>query len=378
MHYDRPDPLQHPGQLLLLQQAKQIIDLTAANRRLTEMVAQAMAAPSGPSFSGPRGPREPRDPEKRRIRGLALEQYAADFYLPGTNHSPESAVAEITRDLFTKINACFADQKPLLRDVSDSWVERFRNWLASRIGPRFSPATANKYLRQLRSIYNFAVNKKLLRPLAPIDFLKEKARDVEPLTSEQLAALEGIAGRLPGKVGAVAAAVFWTAWLLVFEKFGSRVTATMLARRSDYDRDTRSILLRAETQKQDQDQRIALPPRAAAAVERLLSSHDHELIFGCWPFDPPPKDGRRKWKTLANHFRRLLAEPAGIALPKYVVIHLFRHTAATLCEDAGGNPQELLGHASAATTKIYTRKARKRICRQSLCIPDVDSQKLLF
>jgi len=359
-----------PGQLLILQQANQIASLVDQNKQLTSLLAAAGA--------GGRGPKRPRDPEKSRLRRLELETYSLEHYLPGMNHTASSAVAEITRDLFAKINACNPDRRPLVRDVRDPWVERFRNWLASQVGPRFSPATANKYLRQLRSIYNYAVTKKLLRPLAPIDFLKEKARDVEPLTPEQLAALEGLAGRLPGKVGSVAASVFWTAWLLVFEKFGSRVTATMLARRSDYDRETRSVLLRAETQKQSQDQRIALPPRAAAAVERLLASHDHELIFGCWPYDPPPKEGRRKWKILANHFRRRLAEPAGITLPKYVVIHLFRHTAATLCEDAGGNPQELLGHASAATTKIYTRKSRKRICRQSLCIPDADPQQLLF
>lgn len=361
------------GQLLLLAQAKQIAELTEQCKALTALVAAS---------GGGRGPRRPRPPAVERLRRGELETYAFEHYLPGRNHSPDSAVAEITRDLFTKINLCFP-RRPLLAEVRDEWVERFRNWLASRRGDGFSAATANKYLRQLRAIANHAARKKLIRPLAPLDFLKQRPREVDPLAPEQLAALEAVARGLDGFLSAPAGApvplsVFWTAWLLVFEKFGSRVTATMLARRADYDSATQSILLRAETQKQRADQRIALPPRAAAAVERLLASHDSPSIFGCWPFDPPSRNGRRKWKTLANHFRRLLAEPAGVALPKYVVFHLFRHTAATLCEEAGGNPQELLGHSSPAITRIYTRKSKRNICRQSLCIPDADPQRALF
>jgi integrase len=367
------------GQMLVLQQARQIASLVEANRQLT-----AIAVSAG---TGSRGPKRPSDPRREKMRGLEFEVYAFECYLPGTNHATDSAVAEICRDLFVRINSCFPFRRPLLRDVNDRWIERFRNHLAMRIGERFSPATANKYLRQLRAIANYAARKRLIRRPAEIDFLKQPERDVPPLSLQQLAALEaqarnlsGFLSRSPftGPKSQIPLAIFWTALLMVLARVGSRITATMLARREDYDRETRSLLLRAETQKQGRDQQIALPPRAAAAVERLLEAHDHALIFGCWPHDPPPRRGRRKWKTLAGHFRRLLAEPAGIALPRRMVFHIFRHTAATLCKDHGGDPQELLGHASPATTRIYTRRARRTICRQSLVIPDPDPQQALF
>jgi integrase len=378
----QPPPIQvrSVGEILLLQQVQQNAALLEQCKSLTsllEVKEKQLASLAAGSRGGLPADPDWDDPQREKLRGMTLEQYAFEHYLPGTNHTTASAVAEITQDLFGKINACFAE-KPLLRDVRDSWVETFRNWLLSRVGAGFSKATANKYLRQLRSIYNYAAKKKLLHSLSSIDFLDETPREVEPLTPDQLAALENQAGMQTGMIGRVASAVFWTAWLLVFEKLGSRVTATMLCRRSDYDFATRSILFRAETQKQGKDQRIALPPRAAAAVERLLAAHDHERIFGCWPHDPPLKSGRRKWRTLARHFRERIAKPAGVTLPKWVVIHVFRHTAATMCEDNGGNAQELLGHSSPKTTKIYTRKSRRRICKQSLCIPDADPQRLLF
>ena len=118
----------------------------------------------------------------------------------------------------------------------------------------------------------------------------------------------------------------------------------MLSRRTDYDPAARALLLRKENQKQNKDQRIALPPRAAVAVERLLEAHGHDRIFGVWPFDPPEKStGRRKWRVLSKRFKQLLVGPAGLTLPKGVATRQFRRTAATIVEENGGNAQELLG-----------------------------------
>jgi len=380
------DQIPSAGQLLLLQQAQQNAALAEQCKALADLLREKEQAiqerdkqlaglavrsgmPPDPGWG---------DPEKEKLRGLYLEQYAWEHYLPGTNHTTSSAVAEITHDLFTKINACFAE-KPLLRDVRDSWVETFRNWLASQIGPRFKTPTANKYLRQLRAIYNYAVRKKVLRSLSPIDFLEENEPEINAWTPEENARVEEQARKQTGMVGPVPASVFWTAWALVFQKLGSRVTATMLSGRKDYDPGERALTLIRRNQKQKRDQRIILPTRAAAAVERLLAAHDHELIFGVWPFDPPvKKDGRRKWKVLSKHFEERLVKPAGLELQKGVKTRQLRRTAATICDENGGNPQELLGHSSPKTTELYKDKRRRRACRQSFFIPDADPQLTLF
>jgi integrase len=179
-------------------------------------------------------------------------------------------------------------------------------------------------------------------------------------------------------VGDVAADAWWTAWVLVAARLGCRITAQMLVERHDYDPQSRSLLLRRENQKQKRDQRIALPPRAAEAVERLLAAHHDPLIFP-WPHDPPLKNGRRKWKTLSAHLVKRLLTPSGLSLPKGVKTRQFRRTAATIVAENGGNAQELLGHSSPRTTERYKDRRRRPICRQSLCIPDGTApQKRLF
>jgi integrase len=139
------------------------------------------------------------------------------------------------------------------------------------------------------------------------------------------------------------------------------------------------LLLRRENQKQHKDQRIALPARAALAVQKLLDCHQSPEIFGCWPYDPPlPKTGRRKWKILCKHFCDRLVAPAGLTLAKGVKTKMFRRTAATIVAENGGNAQELLGHASPKTTERYKDRRRRPVCRQSLLIGDASPQRLLF
>jgi len=340
----------------------------------------------------------PADPEKRRQRGMTLEQFTAEEYLPGKNHLATGATAEIAGETLQKVRACF-HRSICVKEITGGLIDRFRNWLAAQVqGKKFSPATGNKHLRQLRAIYSYAARRRLIRLPPPIDFLEEVEADVTAWTPDELARIEAAARALPGTlppcklkpmgvigpmgpITPIPACVFWTAWILVLQKLGCRITAMMLCRRDDYDPDARTLLLRRENQKQRRAQRIALPPRAAEAVERLLASHGLPRIFGCWPFDPPLPGGRRHWKVLAQHFDRLLVIPAGLTLAKGVKTRQFRRSAATIVEEYGGNAQELLGHASRKTTERYLSRdpKRRKICRQSLCIPDgAPAQRVLF
>jgi len=348
----------------------------------------------------------PRDPEKRRQRRMTLEQFTEEQYLPGKNHSPTGATAELARGALRKVRLCFG-RSIAVREVTGGLVDRLRIWLIFQVqAKKLAAPTANKHLRQLRAIYSYAARKRLIRLPPPIDFLEEVETDATAWTPDELARIEARARALPGTLplcklkamgpmGAIGpispitpipvtpipAAVFWTAWALVAQRLGCRITAMMLCRRDDYDGEARTLLLRRENQKQRKAQRIALPPRAAEAVERLLAAHHGPLIFGCWPFDPPLPGGRRKWKVLAQHFEKLLVIPAGLTLAKGVKTRQFRRSAATIVEENGGNAQELLGHSSRKTTERYLSRdpKRRRICRQSLCIPDgAPAQRVLF
>lgn len=338
----------------------------------------ALAAAMG---SGPKQPITPEKRERLRLRAMTLAQYAEIHFLPEKNHATTSATAELTRAALKRLGE-FSGRDVAMHEISPGLIRDFRNWMARKIasGATYGPATANKHLRQLRAVLGHAAKNRIIRPLPPIAFLEEAEPDVQAWEPAELAKIENQARAQEGMVGDVPAAVFWTAWSLVAQKIGCRITAQMLTRRQDYDPAERCLLLRKSTQKQKKDQRIALPPRAAEAVERLLAAHDHETIWGSWPYDPPLASGRRKWKVLAKHFEEKLVKPAGLSLKKGVKTRQFRRTAATIVEELGGNPQELLGHASRRTTDLYLSKdpRRRKICRQSLLIPDGGGQKLLF
>ncbi|MFA7254111.1 MAG: phage integrase SAM-like domain-containing protein [Patescibacteria group bacterium] len=380
--YPRPDPLQHPGQLLLLQQAQQIQNLTEQCKTLAAMLAAGGSRGGGPGT----GQAKKIDPRKAALRATPLADYCTSKYLPGRGHSPTSETADLALRAIAVLSeycAPLSASPPTLADVRPSLLDGFREWLVEQVAAgRWRAQTANKFLRHLRSVYNYAARKRLIRPMPPLELLPEEDPIVEAWSPEDLAKQEDQARRLDGCVRCgewtIPRSTWWTAWTLVFSRTGGRKNVVMLSERSDYDRNDKAILLRKENQKQKKDQRIALPPRAAAAVEKLLDSHGDVKIFP-WPFDPPSrKNGKRKWKVLDSHFERLLLTPCGLKLPKNVKTRQYRRTAATLVDDAGGNPQELLGHRHASTTERYKDRRRKKICRQSLCIPDPSPQLTLF
>ena len=339
--------------------------------------------------AGDGGKRTPPNPERSRLRALAVRDFCKKHYLPERNHDAKGPTAELATSLVDRLEES-AGRDLLVKELAILELRRFRAWLAKRVAAgTLRPATANRHLRQLRAIWNHAARwqwaesgrkwRAIKRP-PPMEFFPEQEPDVDAWTPEEEASIERQARLQKGLVGGVPADVFWTAWALVMGKIGCRITAMMSAKRSDYDPLHKALLLRRENQKQKKDQRIALPPRAAAAVERLLAAHEHERIFGCWPFDPPVKaTGRPKWKVLAKHFEQRLVIPAGLSLAKGVKTRQFRRSAATICEENGGNAQELLGHSSRATTERYKDRKRRPICRQSLCIPDGGQpQRTLF
>jgi integrase len=349
--------------------------------------------------TGDRG-RGTRNPERLRLRGMRLREFVAQCYLPERNHALTGPTAELAKWMLDRLRDAMG-REILVKEMGIGELKRFRAWLAMKVARGLSPATANIHLRQLRAIWNHAARwqwadngKKwrAIKPPPPIEFFPEPEPDFDAWTPQQNVMIEDQARKLDGFLppifpspvspspSPVPLSIFWTAWTLVLQALGCRITAMMLAMRTDYDPEAKALLLRRENQKQKKDQRIALPPRAAAAVERLLAAHDHDRIFGCWPFDPPEKStGRRHWRVLTKHFERLLVIPAGLILPKGVKTRQFRRTAATILEENGGNAQELLGHSDRKTTERYKDRKRRPICRQSLLMPDGRlPQKMLF
>lgn len=317
--------------------------------------------------AGGTNPPDPRDAKrllrKKKLKAVGLRQWVTEVYLPAKHLTATDATSVLMRDCLARFEASMGRPATLF-DCRVTSVDRFRQWLAGEVQEgRIRPATANKHLRHLRALVNYAAHKRLVRRLPAVEFLPEAPPEVNAWTPQEILRLKEAARNLTGTVAGVPAAVWWTAWIEVLSSVGSRITATMLAKRTDYSGG--ALLLRRENQKQKKDQRLALPPRAAAAVERLLASHDGLLIFP-WPHDPGWPSRPRKWKCLMNHFQRLIVRPAGLTLEKGVKSRQFRRTVATLIDERGGDAQKLLGHGSPKTTERYKDRRRMPVCREAL------------
>lgn len=352
-------------------QAKTIADLTAANRRLIEMLS---ARPATVAPAAPAGPWERLPAEQQAWRRLTVGRYVDECYLTAKADLAPASIAGY-RALPQKLHACFG-QDVAVSEITDALLERFRAWLAARIARHaLSAATANKCLRECRAIYSLAAAQKLIALPARVAAFPEPKPHGTAWTEQQLWALDAQCARQTGDVGGVPARIFWTALHMLLTRLGTRITATMLVERRDYDADRRIMLFRAANQKDRKDFLGELPPSVARAVESLFAAHTLPRLFGCWPYDPPLPDGQRKWKILERHWKRRLVAPAGIALVGG--FHQCRRTCATLIDEDGGDATEQLNHAAAATTKKHYIK-RPKVSRQARHIRDALGQGQLF
>lgn len=140
--------------------------------------------------------------------------------------------------------------------------------------------------------------------------------------------------------------------------YATGVRVSELSGLSVSDVDTEERLLRVFKGKGGKDRNLPLTSAAAEAIEaylargraKLLCHPRRELFIG--------DRGAKLSRSAVNHIIRAWAKAARIR--KHITCHTFRHSVAThLLQNRADirHIQALLGHASLATTEIYTRVA---------------------
>ncbi|HVF52993.1 MAG TPA: site-specific tyrosine recombinase XerD [Actinomycetota bacterium] len=155
------------------------------------------------------------------------------------------------------------------------------------------------------------------------------------------------------------------AMLEVLYGAGLRITELVDLDRDDVDLDEGSLLVRAG--KGNKARRLPLGRAAKGAVGDYLSASRPELARrarggpGAHPLFLNARGGRMSrqgaWKILKRY-------AAQASLGELVSPHTLRHSFATHMLDAGADirvVQELLGHASLATTQVYTLVSDQRL-----------------
>mgnify|MGYP001294409853 FL=1 len=145
------------------------------------------------------------------------------------------------------------------------------------------------------------------------------------------------------------------ALLMLIYSAGLRVGEAVRLRPGDLDPERRLLFVRGG--KGRKDRYTLLSERAVAAVREYL---EHEEV-GPWLFPGPRPDRPLSTRSV----EKIVAQARTAAgIDKHITVHTLRHSFATHLLEAGIDLryiQELLGHASARTTQIYTHVSRRAL-----------------
>lgn len=295
-----------------------------------------------------------------------LSAFFESAYLPRRLMGRSRATIEDMRS-FLQRWAAFVGAVPLDRITEDLACRYLADLSSSR-----AAATANKHRSYLLAILRFARRRHLIAAdwLDDLERLPEPRRIPRAYTIAEIERILSAANDLSGDVGSVPRRLWARAFILTLYDTGLRVGACLMLRTADLDLAERSILARAETQKQRADQLFRLSEQTIAALAAIWCPH-RERLFP-WPFARV---------TLTRRAKRL-CRAAGVRCGGTSnVFHPLRKSTASYFQAAGGNATAQLGHSGAAVTAAYLDP---RICggRQAAdVIPrprTAEAQLLLF
>lgn len=216
--------------------------------------------------------------------------------------------------------------------------EELERWL----GSLRSSSSRNTYRAALRGFYSWALKRHLIdqNPAIDLEPVKRRRTTPRPATLEQLGT---ILERAEDPV---------RLWALVAAYAGARCIEISRLERKDITEDTTYLW-----GKGDKERAVPTHPQVWAAVRDLPPG----LLAG-------GRTANRVSNAAAKVFDR-------IGVPD-VTLHRLRKLAGTLWQQATGDirvTQELLGHASVATTMVYTAVSDAAMRRAVLAIPSLTS-----
>jgi len=282
-----------------------------------------------------------------RLRDATLVEFAKEHLALVRPTLSKASIKEHERALRNLIQFCGNVQ---LRAITPRKIEAFK---ATRLA--FDrPATVNKYLRTLHSIFNYAMRREYLKhnPLDGIPRVREPEKEIRALSREELRKL---VGACPD--------VRWQAFVLIAGTMGLRRGEMVNLRWQDVDflkLVVRIVNHDGWTTKSKHNRIVPLAPAARDAlmeIDRLYHTKGVELVFITANGTP--------WVHNLNRKFRQIVKAAGIA---YCTMHDLRRTFCSQMAAAGVNEaviQEAAGHASMETTRKYYQHIPLNVVREA-------------
>jgi len=248
-----------------------------------------------------------------------------------------------------------------LRSLADVQRETARAWLVVRADAGCGPRTLARLQSSLRAFFRFLRDRGVVSA-SPVESLRRPrfARPLPQVLSEaEVARLLTPHGADPFFAARNAAA------LEALYSTGCRAAELLALRPADLDLGFGSVRLRGKGRRE----RFGYLGDAALAA---LSAYLRQRALLLWGVREKPRavfltvDARGAVRTMSDDtLQRIVREAAARAgIMQRVTPHVLRHSFATHLYERGASLrviQEMLGHASLATTQIYTRVSIARL-----------------
>lgn len=264
---------------------------------------------------------------------MLLSSLLTDYYAPLKGISERTVrIYEFTLSAFS----LFLGHEATTDDLEELAVARF---LSDRLKRR-SVGTAAKDRCQLRALWEFGARRGCtggrwpqIRPIRVPERVPQAW-----LTDEMRRLLEACDGE-EGEIVGVPARLWWRAALMTCYLCGERIGGVLSLEWCDVSPE--SVVFRAEGRKgRSRDIFCRITPECYEAIQAIKT--DRKLVF----------DWDRSYTLI---WRRLgkICERAGLPNDRVSKFHRIRKTTASYSAALGLDPQQVMGHKSAATTRRY-------------------------
>lgn len=261
-----------------------------------------------------------------------------------------------TRRAYASDLAQLAQAHPDPRNIT---LAKLRNWLAAGANAGQAPSTAQRRVACLRGFFSWAVREGLLRdnPAARIQSPKQPRRLPRVISAGEISdALAGAAAR--ALEGDDPLAVRDWALVELLYSSGLRVNEVVTLGMRDLDEESAAVRVLGKGTK---ERTVPVGVPALRAVRAWLARRGEVAR----PNSPDRLFlGARGGALNVRVARRIVHEITGADPMSEISPHGLRHAMATHLLDGGADlrsVQEMLGHASVATTQVYTHVSSARL-----------------
>lgn len=240
-----------------------------------------------------------------------------------------------TRLKFTRAETAFSGFLGRPATTDDFEVDRVLDFLQSI---RRSPHTQNEYRAKLVALWNYAAKRRVVTDFPDLPKVPTVRRMPVAFGVHQFRALLAAASTMPRAVCGVPGGLWWPALLQLGWATGERYTALVGAQWHDFSVETGRLIVRAETRKgHDRDRLYLLPEWCQAALNALPRLHSQILR--------PSTNYWRQWDELLKR--------AGLPADRWHKTHALRRSHASHLAAAGVDPCAALGHSSVQVTREH-------------------------